>query len=60
MIAASSVLLYGIPLLFVGGTKEQEAEFARLKGELTALQQAAIQTKCIKNTDTIDSDIIKK
>ena len=60
MIAASSVFLYGIPLLFVGGTKEQEAEFARLKGELTALQQAAIQTKCIKNTDTIDSDIIKK
>jgi len=47
IIAASSVFLYGIPLLFVGGTKEQEAEFARLKGELSAVQQAAIQTKCM-------------
>ena len=47
LIAAISLPLYGIPLFFVGGTKEQEAEFARLKGELNALQQAAIQTKCM-------------
>lgn len=49
LLAASSVFLYGIPLFFVGGTKEQEAEFARLKGELSAVQQAAIQTKCMSN-----------
>lgn len=35
------------PVLFaLGGTKQQEAEYARLKGEYEALQQAAIQKKC--------------
>lgn len=32
---------------FVGGNKDQQAEFARLSGELNALQQAAIQQSCI-------------
>ena len=35
------------PILFaLGGTKQQEAEYARLKGEYDALQQAAISKKC--------------
>jgi len=31
---------------FVGGNQSQEAEFARLSGELNALQQGAIQQNC--------------
>lgn len=35
------------PALFaLGGTKQQEAEYARLKGEHDALQQAYIMKKC--------------
>lgn len=30
----------------LGGTKQQEAEYARLKGEHDALQQAAVVKKC--------------
>ncbi|MCA3070151.1 MAG: hypothetical protein ING90_10850 [Rhodocyclaceae bacterium] len=33
-------------LLFLGGTRQQEAEYARLKGEYDAVQQAAIEQKC--------------
>jgi hypothetical protein len=36
------------PILFaLGGTKQQEAEYGRLKGEYEGLQQAAIQKKCL-------------
>ena len=38
---------YGIA--FVGGNKDQEAEFARLSGELSALQQTSIMKKCLVN-----------
>lgn len=35
------------PALFaLGGTKEQEAQYASLKGEYEAVQQAAIARKC--------------
>lgn len=35
------------PILFaLGGTKAQEAEYARLKGEYDAVQIAAIERKC--------------
>lgn len=35
------------PVLFaLGGTKQQEAEYGRLKGEYEGLQQAAILKKC--------------
>lgn len=35
------------PVLFaLGGTKAQEAEYARLKGEYDAVQQAAVAKKC--------------
>jgi len=32
---------------FVGGNKEQEAEFSRLSGELNALQQGGILRNCV-------------
>jgi hypothetical protein len=34
------------PALFALGNKQQEAEFARLKGEYDAIQRAAIEKKC--------------
>ncbi|MCO5102192.1 MAG: hypothetical protein M9885_15085 [Burkholderiaceae bacterium] len=35
------------PVLFaLGGTKQQEAEYARIRGEYEALQQVAVQKKC--------------
>jgi hypothetical protein len=45
ILAGSSVLLF-YPIFFVGGNKEQEAEFARLKGEYSAVEQAAIGRSC--------------
>lgn len=51
--AANDKALVGVSLLLfwpaafaLGGTKEQEAEFARLKGERDAIEQAMIQKKC--------------
>jgi len=40
------LVLFWPALFFVGGTKQQEAEFGRLKGEYDALQQAAVAKKC--------------
>ena len=45
-ITAAGIILFGPALFVLGGTKQQEAEFARLKGEHDALQQAAIGRKC--------------
>ncbi len=40
-------LLLAWPALFaLGGTKEQEAEYARLKGEYDAIHQSAVLKKC--------------
>lgn len=45
-IVAAGVLV-AWPILFaVGGTKEQEAEYARLKGEYDAIHQSAVIKKC--------------
>ncbi len=51
--AANDKVLTGVgllvfwPALFaLGGTKEQEAEYARLKGEYDAVQQVAVQKRC--------------
>jgi hypothetical protein len=33
-------------LFALGGTKQQEAEYARLTGEYDALQQAVVAKKC--------------
>lgn len=43
---AAGVLLFWPALFFLGGTKEQEARYAQLKGEYGALEQASIQKKC--------------
>jgi hypothetical protein len=40
------IVLFWPALFFLGGTKQQEAEYARLKGESEAIQQMAIQRRC--------------
>jgi hypothetical protein len=40
------LVLFWPALFFLGGTKDQEAEYGRLKGEYDAVQQAAIQKSC--------------
>lgn len=48
------------PALFaLGGTKGQEAEYARLRGEHDALQQAAIQKKCGFEAKTLAAEPAK-
>jgi hypothetical protein len=57
--AANDKALVGVSLLLfwpaafaLGGTKEQEAAFARLKGERDAIEQTMIQKKCAMPTPT--------
>ena len=45
-ITGVGIILFWPALFALGGTDEQEAEFARLKGEYDAVQQSAIQKKC--------------
>jgi len=45
-ITGVGIILFWPALFALGGTKQQEAEYARLKGEHEALQQAAIIKKC--------------
>ena len=40
------MLLFWPALFALGGTKEQETEFSRLKGEYDAIQQVAIHKSC--------------
>ena len=40
------LVLFWPALFALGGTKQQEADYARLKGEYDAIQQAAIAKKC--------------
>ncbi len=40
------MILFWPALFALGGTKQQEAEYARLKGEYDAIQQAAVAKKC--------------
>jgi len=42
----AGIILFWPALFFLGGTKEQEAEYAQLKGEYNALEQASVQKKC--------------
>ena len=41
MITGAGLILFWPALFFIGGTKEQEAEYARLKGEYEALDKVA-------------------
>jgi hypothetical protein len=45
-IATGGGLLFWPALFALGGTKQQEAELSRLKGEYDALQQASTSKKC--------------
>lgn len=49
-IAGVGVILFWPALFALGGTKAQEAEYARLKGEHDAVQQASISKKCGSTT----------
>lgn len=40
------MILFWPALFALGGTKEQEAEYARLRGEYDALQKVAIEKRC--------------
>ena len=41
-----ALILFWPALFFLGGTKEEEAQYSRLKGEYDALEQASILKKC--------------
>ena len=45
-ITGVGIILFWPALFALGGTKQQEADYARLKGEYDAIQQAAITKKC--------------
>lgn len=45
-IMTAGLLLVWPALFALGGTKEQEAEYARLKGEYDAIHQSAVMRKC--------------
>lgn len=45
-IAGVGVILFWPALFALGGTKQQEAEYGRLKGEYDALNQALVQKDC--------------
>ena len=45
-IGVVGAILFWPALFALGGTKQQESEYARLKGEYDAVQQAAIVKKC--------------
>lgn len=40
------LVLFWPALFFLGGTKDQEAEYSRLKGEYDAVQEAGVGKKC--------------
>lgn len=46
MIMGAGLIVFWPALFALGGTKAQEQEYARLKGEYDAAQQAAISRKC--------------
>src|SRR5205823_4175283 len=47
-IMAVGLIIFWPVLFALGGTKQQEAEYARLKGEYDALDQQAILKKCAR------------
>ena len=47
MITGAGLIIFWPALFFIGGTKEQEAEYARLKGEYEALDKVAIKKNCL-------------
>jgi hypothetical protein len=53
MATTAGIILFFPVLFFLGGTKEQEARYAQLKGEHSALEQTSIIKRCsLKNADS--------
>jgi hypothetical protein len=46
MITGAGVLIFWPALFFLGGNKQQEAEYANLKGQYQALQNAFVSKNC--------------
>ena len=62
-LAGVGIVLFWPALFALGGTKQQEAEYARLKGEYDAIQQAAIAKKCsgaVAPARTASADSVRK
>ena len=55
VIMGVGMVLFWPALFALGGTKQQEADFARLKGEHDALQQAMIAKKCDPATTAVSA-----
>ena len=53
MLMGAGLLIFWPALFALGGTKEQEAEYARLKGESDAVTQSMIQKKCGQPTEAL-------
>lgn len=62
MIMGAGLIIFWPALFALGGTKGQEQEFARLKGEYDAVNQAAIAKKCelAKPTEASNASELKK
>ena len=45
------MVLFWPSLFFLGGTKEQESQYAQLRGEYQALEQVSIQKKCMLSSE---------
>lgn len=54
-ITAVGIILFWPILFALGGTKQQEAEYSRLRGEYDALNQIAIQKKCGQSSNSTSS-----
>ncbi len=53
----AGAILFWPALFFIGGTKEQEARYAQLKGEYNAIEQVSIQKKCLMQSASPSKDI---
>jgi hypothetical protein len=51
MLMGAGLLIFWPALFALGGTKEQEAEYARLRGEADAVSQSMVQRKCGQPSD---------
>ena len=49
-IVGVGMILFWPALFALGGTKQQEAEYARLKGEYEAMQQSSVHKRCFSST----------
>ena len=58
-ITGIGMILFWPALFALGGTKEQEAEYGRLRGESEALHQVAIQKKCITPTPAAQQAVVQ-